>query len=324
MAAPYPQRMVEAAPRVPARSRSPGPLRGGAGALPSSARGFTLLEAIVVMGSVGIIAATVAVFIPKPVEGYMATTSRLNIADIADTALRRIGRDVRLALPNTVRVDATGMFLELIPIKAGGRYRDNDACFATGCTSLSTLGDMLTNVQLAPGSDLVAIFNTYNNSGNDCSATLISAYCSAPSPQNTATLTSASGAGTTSNTLNFASIQFQPPGGSPTRRVFIIPASPVTYACDAATGTLWRFSGYARTAAQPASMTSAVLLAAASKSALATGVTCPAVVAGSVPPRFSYTAGASERYGLLSAWITVQANGETISLLHQIHVDNTP
>jgi MSHA biogenesis protein MshO len=291
--------------------------------LPSSAAGFTLLEAIVVMVIVGIVAATVAVFIPKPVEGYMATASRLNIADIADTALRRIGRDVRLALPNTVRVDATGMFLELIPIKAGGRYRDNDACFnATQCTSLTTLGDMLTNVQLSAGSDLVAIFNMYNNSGNDCSVSLISIYCNPL--LNATTLTSASGAGATSNTLNFSSYTFQPPGGSPTRRVFIIPASPVTYACDPATGTLWRFSGYTRTAAQPASMASAVLLAATSKAALATGVTCPAVVAGSVPPRFSYTAGASERYGLLSAWITVQANGESISLLHQIHVDNTP
>jgi hypothetical protein len=53
-------------------------------------------------------------------------------------------------------------------------------------------------------------------------------------------------------------------------------------------------------------------------------VTCPAIVPGSVPPRFSYTAGASERYGLLSAWITLQDSGESVSLLHQIHVDNTP
>jgi MSHA biogenesis protein MshO len=286
-------------------------------------RGFSLVEAIVVMVVVGIIAAMVAVFIPKPVEGYLSTASRSKIADIADTALRRIGRDVRLALPNTVRVDASGLFLEFIPIKAGGRYRDNDACFTSGCTSLATLGDMLTAVTLAPGSDLVSIFSQYNNSGADCAPAtpgLFSVYCG----QSVTPLTSASGAGTTSNTLNFASTVFQPPGGSPTRRVFVIPASPVTYACDAATGTLWRFSGYTRQAVQPASMTAAALLAATSKTALATGVSCPAPVPGSVPHRFSYTAGASERYGLLSAWITVQDQGENISLLHQIHVDNTP
>jgi MSHA biogenesis protein MshO len=286
-------------------------------------RGFTLLEAIVVMLVVGIIAATVAVFIPKPVEGYLSAASRASIADIADTALRRIGRDVRLALPNTVRVDASGQFLEFIPIKAGGRYRDNDPCFTSGCTSVTTLGDMLTGVQLAPGSDLVSIFNTYSNNGADCApatAGLFSVYCG----QGVATLSSTSGAGTTSNTLNFSNSVFLPPGGSPTRRVFVIAASPVTYACDPATNTLWRFSGYPRQPTQPASLASAALVSATSKTALATGVSCPTPVAGSVPPRFSYTAGASERYGLLSAWITVQAKGESISLLHQIHVDNTP
>jgi MSHA biogenesis protein MshO len=97
----------------------------------------------------------------------------------------------------------------------------------------------------------------------------------------------------------------------------------VTYACDAATGTLWRISGYARQPAQPTSLVIAPLLGAASKVPLATNVSCPAVAAGS-PPRFSYAGGAAERYSLLSAWITLTNGGETISLLHQIHVDNTP
>jgi MSHA biogenesis protein MshO len=286
-------------------------------------RGFSLIEAIAVIVIVGIIAAVVAVFIPRPIEGYLSTVSRAGIADAADTALRRIGRDVRLALPNTVRVDPSGLFLELIPIKAGGRYRDNEPCFSTGCTSLTTLGDMLTGVQIVTGSDLVSIFNQYNNSGADCAPAtsgLYSAYCG----HGLTLLSSASGAGTTSNALGFANTVFLPPGGSPTRRVFLIPASPVTYACDGATGTLWRISGYTRQGAQPTSLVGAPLVGASSKARLATNVTCPAVVAGSVPPRFSYTAGASERYGLLSAWVTIQDKGESISLLHQIHVDNTP
>jgi MSHA biogenesis protein MshO len=106
--------------------------------------------------------------------------------------------------------------------------------------------------------------------------------------------------------------------------VFVIAASPVTYACDAATNTLWRISGYSRTPAQPTSLVAVPLSAATSKVPLATNVTCPAIVAGSVPPRFSYSSGASERYSLLSAWITLSNSGETVNLLHQIHVDNTP
>jgi len=286
-------------------------------------RGFTLLEAIVVMVIVGIIAAMVTVFMGRPIEGYFSSVARASMADIADTALRRLGRDVRLALPNSVRVDSSGMFLELLPIKTGGRYVQDDTCFATGCTSMTTMGDMLTSVQLATGSDLIAIYNQYNNSGADCAPTtagLFSAYCG----HGLAVLTSASGAGTNSNTLNFGSTVFQPPGGSPTRRVLIISASPVTYACDAAAGTVWRISGYTRQSGQPTSLTTAPLSTATSKVPLAVNATCPAVVSGSVPPRFSYSSGASERYNLLSAWITLQSQGETISLLHQIHVDNTP
>lgn len=286
-------------------------------------RGFTLLEAIVVMVIVGVIAAMVTVFMGRPIEGYFSSAARASMADIADTALRRLGRDVRLALPNSVRVDSTGMFLELLPIKTGGRYVQDDTCFSTGCTSMTTMGDMLTNVQIVTGSDLIAIYNQYNNSGADCAPTtagLFSAYCG----HGLAVLTSASGAGTNSNTLGFGSTAFQPPGGSPTRRVFVISASPVTYACDAAAGTVWRISGYTRQAAQPTSLTAAPLSNATSKVPLAVNATCPAIVSGSVPPRFSYTSGASERYNLLSAWITLQSQGETISLLHQIHVDNTP
>ncbi len=288
-----------------------------------SARGFSLIEAIAVMVITGIIVGMVAIFIQRPVEGYFSSTNRAALADAADTALRRIGRDVRLALPNTVRVAGGGLFLEFIPIKTGGRYQQNDACFSSGCTSLSTFGDMLSNAQVTTGSDLVAIYNQYNNSGADCAPTtagLYSAYCG----QSVTTLTSASGGGTTTNTLGFASYVFLPPGGSPSRRVFVIAASPVTYACDAAANTLWRISGYARQAAQPTSLVAAPLSTATSRVPLATNVSCPAIVAGSVPPRFSYSTGASERYSLLSAWITLLKSGETVNLLHQIHVDNTP
>jgi len=288
----------------------------------TSTGGFSLVEAIAAIVILGIIAASIAVFMQKPIQGYFSSTTRLQMADTADTALRRIARDVRLALPNTVRVDASGMFLEFIPIKSGGRYQDNDACFSGGCSSLSTMGDMLSNVQVALNSDQVSIYSQYNNNPADCtlsSVGLYSAYCGS----GVTTLTTATGSGSSSNTLGFASTVFVPPGGSPTRRIFIIAASPVTYACDAATATLWRISGYTRQSAQPASLTSAPLLTATSKVPLATNVTCPTIAAGS-PPRFSYAAGASERYSLLSSWITLTNSGETISLLNQVHVDNTP
>ena len=66
-------------------------------------RGFTLVEAIVVIVITGIIAAGVAVFIRAPVEGYVDSVARAELTDAADTALRRLSRDVNSALPNSLR-----------------------------------------------------------------------------------------------------------------------------------------------------------------------------------------------------------------------------
>ena len=97
------------------------PEGGGRNAMRS--RGFTLIEMIVVIVLTSIIASAVAVFIKLPVEGYVATARRAEMTDIADTAIRRMGRDLRLALPNSVRVTDGGATIEILLTKTGGRYR---------------------------------------------------------------------------------------------------------------------------------------------------------------------------------------------------------
>ena len=71
----------------------------------------------------GIIAGIVAIFIRRPVEAYIDSARRAALTDIADTAARRLARDLQAALPNSVRVDGSGQLLEFIPIHDGGRYR---------------------------------------------------------------------------------------------------------------------------------------------------------------------------------------------------------
>jgi len=88
-------------------------------------QGFTLTEAIIVIVITGIISAVVAVFLVKPVQGYFDATRRAQLSDLADTALRRITRDLRLALPNSVRITSAGgsVYLEFLLTRGGGRYR---------------------------------------------------------------------------------------------------------------------------------------------------------------------------------------------------------
>src|SRR3989344_5071783 len=88
-------------------------------------RGFTLMEAIVVIMITGIIAVAVITFVREPILAYLDTARRAEVSDEADTAVRRIARDVQNALPNSVRVSGT-QFLEFVPITAAGRYRAGD------------------------------------------------------------------------------------------------------------------------------------------------------------------------------------------------------
>jgi hypothetical protein len=70
----------------------------------------------------GILSAIVAVFIRAPILGYRDSVDRAEITDQADLALRRMARDIRLALPNSVRVNADGSLLEFLQTRSGARY----------------------------------------------------------------------------------------------------------------------------------------------------------------------------------------------------------
>ena len=129
------------------------------------ARGFTLVEAVIVIAIAGVVSAMVAVFIKRPIEGYFDATRRAELTDAADTALRRLSRDLRLALPNSIRVDPTGRFIEFLITTGGGRYRAEvtstgtgnplDFVTAAGDTSFDVIGTMPT---IAAGSQIV-VFN---------------------------------------------------------------------------------------------------------------------------------------------------------------------
>jgi len=271
--------------------------------------GFTLIEAVMVIVITGIIASMVAVFIKTPVDAYFDSARRAELTDSADTALRRIGRDVRLALPNSVRPHGTGVAaIEFLQTTAGGRY-DADAaetCFTTGCSGITAFGGLTpVATAIAVNSDRLVIYSQYNNEGNDCiAATNPSAYCGHNAPIITAAA------------LTFANTIFAPPGGSPGRR-FQVVSGPVSYVCagvgvDAngnGTGTLRRYWGY------PLSAVQAVPPVGGNNALLAEHLNgCG----------FTYQAGGSERYALVGINIQLTQSNETVSLYHEVHVNNIP
>ena len=106
-------------------------------------RGFTLIELVMVIVILGVLGGIVAVWMKGPIDAYLALGRRAALTNVADTTVRRIARDLRTALPNSVRTPNANC-MEFIPTKTGGRYRADDTAaglnFAAADTTFNMLG----------------------------------------------------------------------------------------------------------------------------------------------------------------------------------------
>lgn len=265
-------------------------------------RGFTLLEIIVVIVISGILLGIVGMFGRRQIDAYIDTGNRAELADAADTAVRRIARDLQGALPNSVR--QSGNFLEYVPIRDGGRYRaeftstggGNPLDFTNNTdNSFDVLGPTVT---ISVGDELV-IFNL-GQTGSDVYA---------------GTSRRAATAGNGLSTVTFAPAGTQFPLASPQNR-FQIVGAPVVYECAANAvtpelGTVIRRTGYG--------FQSAVATAPWSQ-----GGTSAILVGDVAACSFAYTPAVLQRNGLVVLRLTLTRNGESVEILHQIDVLNTP
>ena len=264
-------------------------------------RGFTLVEAIAVIAITGVIAAAVAVFIRSPVMGYVDTARRMELADAANTATRRIGRDLRLALPNSVRVASTASTaaVEFLLVRSGGRYRaEPDGSGGGDVLDFSAAADGSFDV-LGPGvaaaaGDQVVVYNLGIAGADAYAGDNRRAYAGA--------------------TATVANIAFAPtaapfPLASPSQR-FQVVEGPVSYICDTTARTLTRYWGYPVTAIQgnpPAGGSSALIAGDVEDCTITYD---PLVVA--------------YRAGLVTLRLTIRRDGEAVSLYHAVHVSNVP
>lgn len=266
--------------------------------------GFTLIEMVVVIAITGVIAAAVAVFIRLPVQGYVDATRRAQMSDIADTALRRMARDIKLALPNSIRVTDGGQTLELLLTRTGGRYRTTGAGFldfSQTATSLSQLGPFATGVgQSIVAGDQLVIYNL-GIAGADAYA-----------GDNSAAITSIDASSPNEPMIHFSAKQF--PFESPDARFQVVQGA-VSYVCDGAAGNmnLTRYAGYPITPVQP---TAASLAASSATRALAASNVSSCA--------FTYTPGVTARAGVVALTLKITLAGESVQLYQEAHVSNVP
>jgi MSHA biogenesis protein MshO len=282
------------------------------------ASGFTLMEAMVVIVITGIVAAMVAVFIQSPVKGYFDTTRRSELSDLADTALRRMTRDLRLALPNSVRVtnNAGVSYLEFLLTKSGGRYRaevdsgGSGDILEFGTASSPYRFDVIGPVPaLAVNSNQIVVYNLGPGfTGADAYAAGVN---------NRRTVSGLSG-----NTVTVSPAAAFP-FDSPARRFHVV-ESAVTYTCSPNPGTpalgqIVRHAGYTIQPAQPVTA-AALALGGGSSALLAQDVSACA---------FTYDPNVvNMRNGVVGITVTLTQstpNGpESVTLFQQAHVSNVP
>jgi MSHA biogenesis protein MshO len=279
--------------------------------------GFTLIELVITLAIAAVVVSFMSLFISGSVKGFTDQTRRTRLVDSADAALQRMSRDVRRALPNSLRTTVSGavVALEVLSTADGARYRAQPPGtaaqvldFTAADSSFNVLGPFTqivkpfssTSQYLAiynvgvPGADAYELANVITPAG-----TQINIQTDGVTGEDRVTLSPA--------------FRFTYP--SPIQRVFLVDG-PVSYLCDTAAGTLTRYQGYSIAASQANRATDAQLRGAGANASLMTNQLTGCT--------FSYTQGTAERGGLLALKLTVGSQGESVSLLSQVHVENVP
>ena len=279
-------------------------------------QGFTLVEMIVVIVITGIIGGAVVIFLRSPVQGYVDSARRAEMTDIADTALRRVERDLRLALPNSVRVTGTcsaACYIEFIPTTGGGRYRDSTDNSGGGnifdfnpLDPPTTQFDVLGNMPPVAVGDQIVVYNLGIPGANAYSG-------NTAKTDNRRAVRGVAGKTisiTSANQFPLSSCVYDASGFVVGGCRFQVVQTAVTYACDPVAGTLTRWQGYAILPTQPTALPSG-----GASSIMATNVnSC----------NFTYAPGISQRSGLVTMHLTISEQNENVILYGATHVNNVP
>jgi MSHA biogenesis protein MshO len=301
-------------------------------------RGFTLIEMVFVILILGVIGTSFGVFVVPAVRASRAIEQRAALIDSAELALRRMTRDIRIALPNSVRVSSipgTGFAVEMIPTIDGGRFCVSGEANCSGANQLLAIGSPDTDFDIVgcfrnPAFIGAAFPSTAfrlvigDSAGTVYTAAGASAVLTAAGTGITLTTVNGGGAGSGAcgassgvgppatsyrHHINLSVAQtFPQPSGR--RRVYVIDR-PVTYICNIAAGTLIRYYSYPIASvaptptSPPASATSALVTDKISDCSVATST---ATV---------------QANGFVKLSISLANSGEAVQLVSEAQLDNS-
>lgn len=265
---------------------------------------------------IGALAGISAIFMVEPFQAVDDMRRRAELVDEAQLIIERMSREIRTALPNSVRIDSGGGLtgLELVSTRTGGRYRRLPAPGGGGDTlkrtqssdtfdvlgGLPGIADVETGaagIDCATGNgDCINIYNTGQASLNIYDGDNLSKIVD-----------------TTDNAGN-DQIEHENDGTtpafrqhSPQQRFFVVD-DVISFICGGSANRMQRHSGYGLDTSQNLTPGGTVALMGRDVTACS----------------FTYDQGTSSRAGLVTIDITIARDGEPVRLLHQVHVMNAP
>jgi MSHA biogenesis protein MshO len=262
--------------------------------------GFNLIELTVVIVVLAIISAGTASYIVDSMRAYSDSARREQITSEARTALERVVRELRNALPNSIRIqtDVTGGItthcIEFFPVKRGSAYLDLNTSAATVSFS--------------------AVPFTSPGAGNHY--VVIYPYATTPlyASSNPGLLT---GFNTASNTAAGEVLLSNPHrfNLASARKRFYITENPVSFCINSGNQSLNRYNGYGVNINQSSPPAGTVGLLANNIWLLDNGT--------NVIP-FTYSAGSLSRAAVVKLDFRFMQNGEWVRLTQEVQIRNAP
>jgi MSHA biogenesis protein MshO len=272
-------------------------------------RGFTLVELVVAMTVAMIVMGFIALFLTTPVEAYFAQSRRAGLTDSAEAIVRHISRDVRSAVPNSLRFSADHRVMEILLADDVIRYAPG-----SGDPARELDFDQQDGTFLALSRKLDGSFDQtthYLVIGHE-DAPGLSAYemANVITPLSTRIQISESGDVTLTPQFQFAS-------DSPSHSAFLV-SQAVAYVCDLATQTLRRYSYPFRAGSIDDRDTHAELVGFSASSSLIARNVSDCFIDRAAPIVVGVEA------ELINVRMTLTTEGESFPLYHQTAVEQLP
>jgi len=268
--------------------------------LPKAQHGFTLVELVTVIVILGVLSTSITTFLRFGTQSYTDASDRDALISTARFVVERLNREVRNALPNSIRtIGASGQCLEFMPIDSSAIYLDIPVAPEAASNSVEVL--MLKDPLLST-TEYVAVYALHSDDVYNKAAGVIEQFSSI----------AYSGAKEAPSKVNFASnILFN--AESPTKRLYFI-GNPTSYCLE--NKALYRYQGYHdyTSSGTPGPSATKVLMAEYLENYSSSGNVIP----------FQTFPATLQRNGLALIRLKFARNLETIVFSNEIQVPNVP